>query len=344
MALLAEKLAITQSAVSQFESGKKKPSQEHLNKISEILKFPIAYFYADDLEDIPEDAISFRSRRDISDMVRQKVRIRSEHASELISNAFHKRFRMPEPSVPSYPDIDPEIAARSLRDEWGLGFSPIGNMVHLLETKGIEVFWLNEPSPCLDGLSYRRNQRLFIFLNTFKESGERTRFDAAHELAHLVLHRDRDRLYGQKAEDEAHRFAAAFLMPAEQFKKECPTQPILSHFVGIKPRWGASVGAMVHRAYELDILTKDQYYRAFKDISIRGWRTSGEPNKIPIERSAIQRKIYSSLKDKGISATDFGMKLNLYFDDLCELTPIASEYTSRIKQRKNHLSLVHFNS
>ncbi len=58
-----------------------------------------------------------------------------------------------------------------------------------------------------------------MFLSTDK-SGERGRFDAAHELGHLVLHGEhedprREDEISQRpcAEAEANRFAAAFLMP-----------------------------------------------------------------------------------------------------------------------------------
>src|SRR3546814_6566541 len=45
-----------------------------------------------------------------------------------------------------------------------------------------------EDTKNVDAFSCWRNGQPFVFLNTFK-SAERSRFDAAHELAHLVLHR-----------------------------------------------------------------------------------------------------------------------------------------------------------
>jgi len=50
------------------------------------------------------------------------------------------------------------------------------------------------------------------FLNTLKQS-ERGRFDAGHELGHLVLHQHGSPNGGQEIERAANDFAAAFLMP-----------------------------------------------------------------------------------------------------------------------------------
>ena len=58
-----------------------------------------------------------------------------------------------------------------------------------------------------------------------KEAGIRIRFDAAHELAHLVLHRwiEQAELADPKTlkriEAEADRFAGAFLLPRKSFPK-----------------------------------------------------------------------------------------------------------------------------
>src|SRR3546814_6955040 len=84
-------------------------------------------------------------------------------------------------------------------------------MIKLLESKGVHVFSLAEDTKNVDAFSCWRNGQPFVFLNTFK-SAERSRFDAAHELAHLVLHRHGGP-QGREAETEANQFASAFLMP-----------------------------------------------------------------------------------------------------------------------------------
>ncbi|WP_376773772.1 ImmA/IrrE family metallo-endopeptidase [Rhizobium mongolense] len=71
------------------------------------------------------------------------------------------------------------------------------NMVHLL----VRVFSLVENTRTVDAFSVWRGIRPFVFLNTIKTS-EHGRFDAAHELGHLVLPRHGGPS-GRRAEDEA---------------------------------------------------------------------------------------------------------------------------------------------
>jgi len=107
----------------------------------------------------------------------------------LVSDWMETQFNLPEADVPDLSLYSPEVAARVLRQEWSLGERPISNMTQLLESRGIRVFSLSEDTAKMNAFSIWRNQRPFVFLNTFK-SAESSRFDAAHELGHLVLHQD----------------------------------------------------------------------------------------------------------------------------------------------------------
>ena len=70
----------------------------------------------------------------------------------------------------------------------------------------MRVFSLAENTKNVDAFSCWRNDEPYVFLNTFK-STERSRFDSAHELGHLVLHRHGGAKQGRSAEYEAHLFA-----------------------------------------------------------------------------------------------------------------------------------------
>lgn len=98
---------------------------------------------------------------------------------------------------------------------WSLGNAPIQNVIHLLESKGIRISSLTEETREVDAFCTWHEAQPFIFLNTLK-SAERSRFDAAHELGHLV--RDvysmrHGQAHGPEMERQADAFAAAFLMP-----------------------------------------------------------------------------------------------------------------------------------
>ncbi len=113
---------------------------------------------------------------------------------------------------------------------------------HLLESRGVRVFSLAENCAEVDAYSVWRGPRPFVFLNVGK-SGERRRFDAAHELAHLVLHRHAAP-NGTEAEKDAHAFASAFLMPSASMKAIGRVVPNLGFIIEQKKRWIVSASAM----------------------------------------------------------------------------------------------------
>ncbi len=102
----------------------------------------------------------------------------------LISDWVIERFDLPEAQLPDLQLFEPEIAAQMLRQEWSLGEKPISNMIRLLEAKGVRVFSLAENTTHVNAYSLWRKRVPYVFLNTVK-SAESSRFDAAHELAHL---------------------------------------------------------------------------------------------------------------------------------------------------------------
>ena len=102
------------------------------------------------------------------------------------SDYIESRFTLPDPDIPSYGDspVPPDlagVAAMDVRGKWGLGQLSIGNMLHLLESKGVRALSLNQPTAKADAFSFWRGGRPFVMLNT-RKSAERSRMDAAHEL------------------------------------------------------------------------------------------------------------------------------------------------------------------
>src|SRR3546814_14362097 len=103
-----------------------------------------------------------------------------------------------------------------------------------------------------------RRDRPFVFLNTLK-SAEHGRFDAAHELGHLVLHRHAAP-NGQQAEQDANAFASALLMPPASVRAHAPRFATIDNLMRLKTVWGVSLAAMIYRLHKLDLLS-DWHYR-----------------------------------------------------------------------------------
>ncbi|MEO5939144.1 MAG: ImmA/IrrE family metallo-endopeptidase [Sphingomonas sp.] len=216
-------------------------------------------------------------------------------------------FDLPEPDLDGV-EGSPESAARTLREMWGLGARPIKNMVHLLESKGVRVFSLVEKTRSVDAFSLWRDNKPYVFLNTIKTS-EHSRFDAAHELGHLILHRHGGTA-GREVEDEANRFASSFLMPKEDVIAHMPVAYDVKQVIDKKIRWRVSAFALNYRLHKLNILSEWQYRQFCIQLSQQGYRTA-EPGGIERERSVVWEKVFSGLRSERITKNDIAAALHI---------------------------------
>lgn len=324
---LAEKCSCEAAHISQLESGVRQPSTDLLDKLIFILGFPKKYFQGNELETIPTEAVSFRSRASrMSKAVRDMAIAMLTLASEIVSVDLGQRFTLPKVQIPDLSMYEPEDAASVLRSLWNLGTEPLGNTIHLLESKGIEVYWLNEESLHLDGLSLWRDRKPYIALNSSKGAGDRSRFDACHELAHLVLHHHTTDLTTAEIEKQANRFASAFLLPATAFRDECPDTPDFRKLYQLKARWGVSIQAMIYRGGDLGIYSEWQKRTAFKQLNIIGARKREDGNFEP-EESKLHYLIFNALKESGMSPQEYSLShLGIDYPTLSELMPVATHY------------------
>jgi Zn-dependent peptidase ImmA (M78 family) len=130
----------------------------------------------------------------------------------------------------------------------------------------------------VDAFCVPYHDRPIIVLGADKGLRDRSRFDAAHELGHLVMHAPSDE--GSKtAEQQAHRFAAAFLMPATDIRHELPSRPEWPKLVELKAKWQVSIAALLMRAKVLNVMPPNAYTQAYKFMSMRGWRKA-EPGRL----------------------------------------------------------------
>jgi Zn-dependent peptidase ImmA (M78 family)/DNA-binding XRE family transcriptional regulator len=314
---LAEKVGVTDRSIMLFESGQMEPGDVTLELIAEVLEFPVEFFIGPDLEKVPTDAVSFRALSKMT-AAQQKAAEAAVPLAFALSDWIAERFRLPDADVPKLgPGIDPETAAEVVRSEWGLGESPIPNVVHLLEAHGVRVFSLAEETRQVDAFSFWRpssDPTPYVFLNT-KKSGEHSRLDAAHELGHLVMHWHHDPPQGRQAEQEAQRFGSAFLMPSAAATASAPRFVTLAEVKARKRRWRVSAMAYVYRLHQLGLLSDWQYRTLNVEMSKRGYRTK-EPNGIPRETSQVLNKVFNALRREGVGKGDIANALAIYPPDL----------------------------
>ena len=251
----------------------------------------------------------FRSQRSASKRKRRQLLAHGTRVSEL-TNLLAKQVRLPDVDIPESAGArDIDETAVQVRQHWGLGSGPISNVIRLLEQQGVIICPVADGSDDVDAFSTWYQGRPFAFLASTKDSTSRTRFDAAHELGHLVLHVEANP-GDRELERQAHSFAGAFLLPKEAFARECPTRFNWSHFCELKVRWKVSIAAMVRRGYEIGNLSKSSYRRAFTHLNRSKQRLS-EPYEPALEEPTILRQSVGLVSDEKLDAiaTEMGISI-----------------------------------
>lgn len=322
---LARLIDVTPTAVGQYEAGTSKPSAAKLAKASLQLGLPVQFFASGDkVGSLEPSHTFFRSLRRTSQAEREQA-VAHAVVAILIVEELERHVGLPELDLPEDlhldPDRDPadaELVAREMRSRWSLGVGPISHLVHMLEHHGIIVipFDPSDSTGDIDAFSRHERGRPVVVLSGRKQVRERSRFDAAHELGHLVMHPDAEPA-SRPLERQAHRFASAFLMPRESIINDLPTGRVnWAQLSMLKRTWGVSMAALLYRARELDVMPAADYEKAMKYMSRRGWRRKEPGDHGSPEEPAMLNQAFDLLDQHGTSREDFARLLAMPVADL----------------------------
>jgi Zn-dependent peptidase ImmA (M78 family)/transcriptional regulator with XRE-family HTH domain len=318
---LAAMAGISPAAITQLERDQIRPTTTVAAQLSLALGVPAEFLrYAGAPQSIPASAAHFRSLRSTPAMSRDQALAFAELGLEVLT-AIEDFVDLPAVSLP---ELDLALlssarlgsadgvatAADQARTALGLAAGPVPHVVRLLEAHG--VFVLRLPGDLVDhrvdAFSTNAGPRPAVLLSTEKDDKARSRFDAAHELGHLLLHHDAEP--GSKViENEAHAFAAAFLTPADQVTEDLPRRLDWPAFYRAKRRWGVSLRALVYRAHDLKLLNDSAYRRANVELASRG---NPEPGPLgPPESPSLLGTAVTMLADSGITVADLARHARL---------------------------------
>jgi len=263
---LGERVGASRQYLHQLETGAKEPTFEMAEALAVSLRVERSFFLTPLSNAVREDDCHFRKYFTAPRAVMAQAAARGT-AVELLVNALEQRVRLPTVNFPEFaaPRSMEEVerAAEGARMHWGLGLdAPIVNITRVLENAGAVVVHFADISDRIDALSIAR-RRPIIVRSQAKAAAVRLRFDLAHECGHLVMHQGM--VTGDhETEEQAHRFASAFLLPREAFLRECPRGRTIdwTGLFRLKLRWKVSVRAIARRAFDLGLMDAAQYRRA----------------------------------------------------------------------------------
>lgn len=284
---LAELVEVSPQSIYQYESDRTSPSPEVLARICDRVNLPQHFFLLAE-RDRARSAIYYRSMASATKRARARAERRLEWLEDihlyLSTIVEFPVVNIPDLDLPSDPlmitDDEIDQVAEDVRSYWNMTPGPVANMIRLLENQGAVVARDHFEASTLDGLSTLcedDDDRPLVLIGTDKGSAVRWRFDAAHELGHVLLHGRlpeadlRRPEQFKEIERQAHRFAAAFLLPLAEFGDDL-FAPNLDVMLALKPKWQTSIGTMISRARGAGWLSADEAKSMWIKLSRRGWR------------------------------------------------------------------------
>ena len=340
-AALAELVGVARASISLYELGRASPQLETMVKLSTVLNCPPPFFLRPPSPSI-SDNLFYRSMSGATKVDRLKARRRYAWLKEITS--YLRGFvRFPRVNIPSIPipdtlsDIDADViesAATQTRREWGLGNGPISDVTLLLENNGAIVSKVSLGTMQMDGFSgwCPNTNTPYIVLGADKGSAVRSRFDIAHELGHIVLHRAlpsqhvNSPISNSLLERQAYQFAGAFLLPAESFSDDIYTIT-LDSLKALKSKWLVSIGAMLVRAERLNLIAEQPTRRMWANYNRRGWKRK-EPldDELQPEYPRLLRRAFELIVTKKVHTLgQIASDLALSRSDIRELSCIHED-------------------
>jgi Zn-dependent peptidase ImmA (M78 family) len=327
---------VTAQAIGKYERDESLPSSKVLIGLARALDVSVDYLAGD--QELVLEAVDFRKKSITSAKEEARVQAQALHllerylmVEELLGLPSSEWEAPREAPYPTNELADADRAALHVREAWGLGLDPIPNLVELLEERGIKIASVRLAN--VDGLMARASRGSkpsvpVVVLNN-RSWGERQRFTLAHELGHLLLDVS-SKLDGEKA---AHRFAGAFLMPAESLWAEIGkhrTSIGWAELFELKQLFGASVQAIVYRCHDLGIFPQKLYQSLFRQMTKEGWRKPPyeEPYAMEPERPVrFFRLCFRALAEGAVSEAKAAELLGLTVRELNQVMddPTASE-------------------
>ena len=317
---------VSAQAIGKYERDESMPSSGILMALADALQVSVNYLAGD--PGISLGSVDFRTKEVAGTREKDRIKAMVLHKLERYL-AIEELLNLPtmhwdKPASAPYPVINDLLevdrAARSLRNDWGLGLNPIHDMAELMEDRGMKVLFCHLLD--VDGLTTQVRMGnmpdAHVIVVNQGDTRDRQRFTIAHEIGHMLL----DVSPGLDEEKAAHRFAGAFLMPEEvlwlrigKHRSDVDWKELLL----LKMAFGMSVQAITYRCKDLGIISQTLMGRLFDMFADDGWRSAPyrEPLDVLGDRSGrFERLCFRALAEGAISESKASELLEMPVSDL----------------------------
>ncbi len=318
---VGKRFPISHATIANYESGRSVPPMDVLAALADLYGRPMNWFLERGKGLTGIRYRNLKSRLKVTDLHRYEAEVQRWIDGYV---ALEVRLNRPlAPAVANFPvkkQAPPDDLSRQARRELEISEDePIPSVVDVLERFGVRV--LENPTDLrIDGLAAKYGDEHVVVLNPIV-SNDRTRLNAAHELAHVLFGHCAAAEESKADEQRAFEFASHLLLPNRQLKRAFEGKSVV-RMVQFKERFGISLAAMVYRAESLGFVTKPEAKRLWTEFARRGWKTN-EPGLVRPDRATrFEQLIDELLLDGQMSLKEVS--------DLCGVRPEA------IRERLNY--------
>ncbi len=262
---------LNQGNYSKMEKGLLSVPIETILNIADVLYYKPSFFFKESVN-TPISSFYYRKRVSMAkkelSILESKLDIVRTFVDELLESVDIPDFKVP------FFDVDENITASDIaikvRDFFRIPKGPINNIIEVLESNGIIIYFFKTTSQKFDGITLLTDKgQPIIFVNESMPN-ERKIFTIAHELGHLVMHIPFSPLPSFRDEEkEANEFAGEFLMPYLDCRNDL--RDLRYSQLGIlKSYWKVSKAAIVYRANAIGAIFEDRYRNLNIELSKNG--------------------------------------------------------------------------
>ena len=275
--ILATETKINKKDILAFEEGKYLPTLENSLKLAKALDFPQEYFYKkDNVKVILENthvAVPGRVPR-VEEVACREQLLMTHKIVTLIEDSID----IPKLNLPTKvgKNINEEQLAQITREHFNLDNKVILNVADVMEENGIIVSDINNNKKGSVALTQKqsidKNVRYVVCLGNDEKALAKRNYEMAYELGYIVS----NNLNIPTKRFSKDDFASAFLLPADEFKKDLTKVDDLELYVTLKEKWNVPIVIMLYRAHQLGLLNYKKYNYLMQEINKKGW-LSKEP-------------------------------------------------------------------
>ncbi len=274
---LAEKIGVSAMAVTHYENGDRRPDMSIIKSMAKVLDVKVADFLSTRNQNLIFAHGEFRKG---SKLAKHQQEYICENVEEYMSRFYSVIDILGGEVLPEAPRTHKirltdsiEEDAKQMRECLGISsFGPVGNLVQLLENRGILVYACDMETDAFSGMNGLVNGRPYIIYNKNMHP-ERIRSTIAHEMAHFIFIWPED-MDEKEIENRATAISGAFLFPEADAKRELGIRRtrISKDMTLICKEYGISMYLLVKRATICRIITESLSKEFYIKAGQWGWK------------------------------------------------------------------------